>query len=133
MVSSTVSASGGAVSATTTLGPSSSKIICEPISAVEVEALSSRNPPMSKSAWVLPEASRAAPFSMRTRLWSADVVYSIDWPARTPVMVAMPPVMLMARVVLSPPSTPPEKVSSTAPVTELSTRTLMIEIAASFE
>ncbi|MCY1236882.1 hypothetical protein D9M72_495560 [compost metagenome] len=120
------------MSATAMLGPSSSKIICEPISAVAVDDLSSRKPPMSKSAWVLPVALRAAPFSMSTRLWSADVVYSIDWPATTPVMVATPAVMLMARVELSPPSAPAAKVSSTAPVTELSTRTLMIEITASF-
>ncbi|MNY37271.1 hypothetical protein D3C86_1718230 [compost metagenome] len=77
-LSSTVNASGGAVSATAMLGPSSSKIICEPICAVAVDDRSSRKPPMSKSACVLPEALRAAPFSMSTRLWSADVVYSID-------------------------------------------------------
>ena len=60
------------------LGPSSSKIIFEPTSAVSVETCSSRNPPMSKSAWVLPVALRSAPFSTSTRLWSAVVVYSID-------------------------------------------------------
>ncbi|MNE73128.1 hypothetical protein D3C80_1691190 [compost metagenome] len=74
-VSSTVSV--GSVPVVLMLGPSSSKIIFEPISAVVVEAWSSLKPPISKSAWLLPLASVAAPFSMSTRLWSAVVVYSI--------------------------------------------------------
>ncbi|MOA05930.1 hypothetical protein D3C78_1255430 [compost metagenome] len=55
-------------SITSALGPSSSKMILEPISAVATKAWSSLKPPISKSAWLLPLASTAAPFSMSTRL-----------------------------------------------------------------
>ncbi|MNR33981.1 hypothetical protein D3C85_1517100 [compost metagenome] len=65
-VSSTVSVGSSPV--VLMLGPSSSKMILEPISAVAVEGWISVKPPISKSAWSLPLASTAAPFSMSTRL-----------------------------------------------------------------
>ncbi|MNF71246.1 hypothetical protein D3C84_531920 [compost metagenome] len=65
-VSSTVSV--GSVPVVLMLGPSSSKIILEPISVVVTEALTSVKPPISKSAWSLPLAVTAAPFSISTRL-----------------------------------------------------------------
>ncbi len=76
-------------------GPSSSKIIFEPTSALAVDTCRSMKPPMSKSAWSFPLAVTAAPFSTSTRLWSWLVVYSILWPAFTPVMVATPAEKLM--------------------------------------
>ncbi|MNY29444.1 hypothetical protein D3C86_1634860 [compost metagenome] len=74
-VSSTVSV--GSVPVVLMLGPSSSKMILEPISAFEIEAWTSVKPPISKSACSLPLALTAAPFSTSTRLWSDVVVYSI--------------------------------------------------------
>ncbi|MNP72192.1 hypothetical protein D3C76_1686940 [compost metagenome] len=65
-VSSTVSV--GSVPVVLMLGPSSSKTIWEPISVLATDAWTSVKPPMSKSAWLVPLASRAAPFSMSTRL-----------------------------------------------------------------
>ena len=74
--SSTLSADGPAAPLSVVVGPSSSKTIMEPISAVAVEDCNCFRvkPPISKSAWVWPEAFSAAPFSIRTRLWSTEVV-----------------------------------------------------------
>ncbi|MNZ51935.1 hypothetical protein D3C78_697670 [compost metagenome] len=66
IVSSTVRT--GSVPVVLILGPSSSKLILEPISAVAVETWRSMKPPISKSACSLPLASTAAPFSTSTRL-----------------------------------------------------------------
>ncbi|MCY1247387.1 hypothetical protein D9M72_607120 [compost metagenome] len=54
--------------AASAVGPSSSKIIFEPISTLSVDTWSREKPPISKSAWLLPLASTAAPFSISTRL-----------------------------------------------------------------
>ncbi|MNC43928.1 hypothetical protein D3C76_1806280 [compost metagenome] len=70
LVASTVSStiSVGSVPVVLMLGPSSSKMILEPISVFEIEAWTSVKPPISKSACSLPLAVTAAPFSISTRL-----------------------------------------------------------------
>ncbi|MNR25126.1 hypothetical protein D3C85_1422570 [compost metagenome] len=70
LVASTVSStiSVGSTPVVLMLGPSSSKMILEPISVFEIEAWTSVKPPISKSACSLPLALTAAPFSISTRL-----------------------------------------------------------------